>query len=118
MRASLDHVHIFATDLAATVAFFEKMFDAVLVWDEDAAGARSARLRLGQAFVHVYAQAPKAPRGGAMHHIGVETDDLDELVARMQAQGHAFRNPIREQPRFRYVMTVGPDDLRIELFEC
>ena len=29
-----------------------------------------------------------------------------------------FRNAIREQPKFRYVMTAGPDDLLIELFQC
>jgi catechol 2,3-dioxygenase-like lactoylglutathione lyase family enzyme len=118
MRVSLDHVHIFATDLSVTVAFFRKMFDAALVWDEDAAGARNVRHRLGNAFVQVYAQPPKAPRGGAMHHLGIETDDLDALVERMKANGHVFRNAIREEPKFRYVMTAGPDDLLIELFQC
>lgn len=53
-----------------------------------------------------------------MHHIGVETDDLDALVARMKANGHEFRNTITEEPKFRYVMTAGPDDLLIELFQC
>jgi catechol 2,3-dioxygenase-like lactoylglutathione lyase family enzyme len=118
MRASLDHIHIFAIDLSATVAFFRKMFDAELVWDDDAAGARTARLRLGKAFVQVYAQPPKAPRGGAMHHLGIETDDLDGLVARMMGNGHVFRNAIRDELKFRYVMTAGPDDLLIELFQC
>jgi catechol 2,3-dioxygenase-like lactoylglutathione lyase family enzyme len=118
MRASLDHIHIFATDLAVTVAFFRQMFDADPVWDEEAAGARTVRLRLGHAFVHVYEQPPPAPRGGAMHHIGIETDDLDGLVVRMRANGHVFRHAIREHPKFRYVMTAGPDDLLIELFQC
>lgn len=118
MRVSLDHLHIFATDLRATVEFFQRMLDATLVWDEDAAGARTVRLRLGNGFVHVYAQPPKAQRGGAMHHLGIETDDLDTLVARMKANGHVFRNAVREEPRFKYVMTTGPDDLLIELFQC
>ena len=117
MRIGLDHVHIFATDIAATIAFFRTMFDATPVWDEDAAGVRTVRLRIGDAFIHVYEQSPKAPRGGAMHHIGIATDDLDGLVRRMQRHGHAFRNAIREQPKFRYIMTAGPDDLLIELFQ-
>ena len=50
--------------------------------------------------------------------ISGETDDLDALVARMKASGHEFRNAIREQPKFKYVMTAGPDDLLIELFQC
>ena len=118
MRVSLDHIHIFSTNLSVTVGFFQRMFDATLVWDEDAAGARTVRLRLGNAFVQIYEQPPKAQRGGAMHHLGIETDDLDELVARMKTNGHEFRNAIREQPKFRYVMTAGPDDVLIELFQC
>lgn len=118
MRVRLDHVHLFASDLAATLDFLQRMLGATIVWDEEAAGVRTVRLRIGDAFVHVYEQAPKAPRGGAVHHIGLETDDLDALVARMRANGHAFRNAVREEPRFRYVMTAGPDDLLVELFQC
>jgi len=118
MRASLDHIHVFSSDVAATVAFFRNMLDATLVWDEEAAGVRNVRLKLGSGFVHVYEQPPKSARGGAMHHVGIETDDLDGLVARMKANGHEFRNAVREEPKFRYVMTTGPDDLLIELFQC
>jgi catechol 2,3-dioxygenase-like lactoylglutathione lyase family enzyme len=118
MRVGLDHVHVFASDLAVTVDFFRTMFGARVVWDEPAAGARNVRLALGKAFVQIYEQAPKAPRGGAVHHLGIETDDLDGLVARMQANGFRFRNPIRDEPRFRYVMVAGPDDLLLELFQC
>jgi catechol 2,3-dioxygenase-like lactoylglutathione lyase family enzyme len=118
MRIHLDHVHIFASDVAATVAFFETMFDARVVWDEEAAGARNVRLRIGRGFVQVYDQPPRATRRGTVHHLGIETDDLDALVARMKARGFAFRNPIRDEPKFRYVMIAAPDDLLIELFEC
>lgn len=54
MRVSLDHVHIFASDLAATLDFFCLMLDAKVVWDEEAAGVRNVRLALGHAFIHVY----------------------------------------------------------------
>lgn len=118
MRIGLDHVHLFASDVERTIAFFRAMFGATVVWDEQAAGVRNVRLALGNAFLHLYDQPPKGPRGGAVHHLGIETDDLDALVARMQAQGCAFRNAVREDPKFRYVMVGGPDDLLIELFEC
>lgn len=118
MRIDLDHAHIFASDVAATVAFFCDMFGATLVWDEEAAGVRNVRLRVGRAFLQVYDQPPRGARGGAFHHLGIETDDLDALVARMRGRGFDFRNPIRDTPQFRYVMVAGPDDLLIELFEC
>ena len=118
MRVGLDHIHIFSSNLSDAVEFFCKMFGATLIWDEDAAGVRNVRLALGSAFLHVYDQPPKTARGGALHHIGIETDALDELVSRMEEQGFHFRNQIRDEPKFRYVMIAGPDDLLIELFEC
>ena len=117
MRLNLDHVHIFASSIDDSIAFLQTMFGADVIWDEDAAGARNVRLAIGNAFIHLYDQPPKVPRGGAVHHIGIETDDLEALVSRMKANGFTFRKPIRDEPKFRYVMVSGPDDLLIELFE-
>ena len=117
MRIDLDHAHIFASDIAATVTFFRSMLGACVVWDEEAAGVRNVRLRIGRGFIQVYDQPPKGTRG-VVHHLGIETDDLDALVAQMKANGYVFRNAIRDVPNFRYVMIAGPDDLLIELFQC
>jgi catechol 2,3-dioxygenase-like lactoylglutathione lyase family enzyme len=117
MRVSLDHAHIFASDPEATIEFFRTMFGASVVWDEVAAGVRGIRLQIGRAFVHVYDQPPRKPRGGAVHHLGIETDDLVGLVRKMTSNGFAFRNPIRDEDAFKYVMIAGPDELLIELFE-
>ena len=118
MRVSLDHAHIFASDPAITAEFFTTMLGATVVWDDVVAGARVVRLQIGRGFVNVYDQAPKAPRGGAFHHLGIETDDLAGLVRQMTSHGFVFRNAIRDDKNFRYVMIAGPDDLLIELFEC
>ncbi len=118
MRINLDHAHVFSSDVAVTVEFFQSMLDARVVWDEKAAGVRNVRLKLGRGFVHVYDQRPKSDKGGVIHHLGIETDDLDALVAKMKIKGFQFRNPIRDYPKFRYVMVAAPDDLLIELFQC
>ena len=91
---------------------------ATVVWDEVVAGSRVVRLQVGRAFIGVYHQPPRAPRGGAFHHLGIETDDLAGLVREMIARGYAFRNPVREEKSLKYVMVSGPDELLIELFEC
>jgi len=117
-KISLDHVHLFASNLETTITFFEKCFEAKVVWDEQAAGFRNVRIRIGHAFIHLYDQSPKGSRGGVMHHLGIETDDLDGLVAQMKTHGILFRNQIREEEKFKYVMVQGPDDLLIELFQC
>ena len=118
MRVSLDHAHVFSSCLEDTVAFFTEMLGASVVWDEEAAGVRNVRVPVVRGFIHIYDQPPKGERAGAIHHLGIETDDLDGLVARMSKNGFRFRNEIREEPRFRYVMVAGPDDLLIELFQC
>ena len=50
---------------------------------------------------------------GAVHHIGIRSDDLRALVARMKAQG----SEIREFGTWRYIMCAAPDDVLLELFE-
>ncbi|MDQ6620572.1 MAG: VOC family protein [Pseudomonadota bacterium] len=118
MRLSLDHVHVFASDVAATLDFLEGMLGGRVIWDRSAAGVRNVRVRIGAGFVHVYDQPPRGARGGAVHHLGIETDNLDAVVLRMKHRGFNFRNPVREDPNFRYVMIAGPDDLLIEIFEA
>jgi predicted enzyme related to lactoylglutathione lyase len=117
VRLSLDHAHVFASDSSATVNFFRTMFDAEVVWDGTAAGVRGIRLRIGAAFLMVYDQPPKGPRGGAFHHVGIATDDLPALMQRMRERGYVFRNAMRTAETFDYVMIAGPDDLLIELFQ-
>jgi len=115
---SLDHAHLFTSDLSATITFFIKCFNAEVIWDEEAAGVRNVRIKIGRSFIHLYDQAPKAPRGGAIHHLGIETDDLEDLVLHLRSHGVTLKNEIKEEEKFKYVMIKGPDDLLIELFEC
>lgn len=115
---SLDHAHLFTSDLSATITFFIKCFNAEVIWDEEAAGVRNVRIQIGSSFIHLYDQAPKAPRGGAIHHLGIETDDLEDLVLHIRNHGVTLKNEIKEEEKFKYVMIKGPDDLLIELFEC
>ena len=115
---SLDHAHLFTSDLSATITFFIKCFNAEVIWDEEAAGVRNVRIKIGRSFIHLYDQAPRAPRGGAIHHLGIETDDLEDLVLHIRNHGVTLKNEIKEEEKFKYVMIKGPDDLLIELFEC
>ena len=117
MPVNFDHAHLFASDLPATVRFFQEMFGAEIVWDQEAAGVRNVRLAIGKGFIHLYDQPPKLDRPGNIHHLGIETDDLDGLVEHMRSKGYQFRNPIRDYPQFRYVMIAAPDNILIELFQ-
>ena len=117
MVESLHHVHIFASDIDATIAWWRDMLGGKLVYDGVLAGSRNVFMRIGSGGLHLYDQPPRDEGRGAVHHIGIRSDDLRALVARMKAQGVAFRSDIREFGTWRYIMCAAPDDVLLELFE-
>ena len=81
----LDHTHIFASHLEATVTFYRTMFGARVVYDTSLVGRRNVRLDIGGTALHVYDQAPRSADRGLIHHLGIRTDDLESLMAHMRA---------------------------------
>ena len=113
----LDHAHIFASHLEATVTFYRTMFGARVVYDTALVGRRNVRLDIGGTALHIYDQRPRSADRGLIHHLGIRTDDLDSLMARMRANGVVFRKEIAEDQHFRYVMCEAPDGVLLELYE-
>lgn len=113
---SLHHVHLMASDVDATIAFWRDHFGADVVFDGDFAGARNVFLRVGEGRLHLYAQPPRHAGQGTAHHLGIETDELDALVARLTTTGISVTE-IRRVPGAAYAMAKGPDDLLLELFQ-
>ena len=72
------------------------MLGGELVYDGVLAGSRNVFMRIGSGGLHLYDQAPRDEGRGAVHHIGIRSDDLRALVARLKEQGVAFRSEIRE----------------------
>ena len=117
MQCDLHHAHLFATDLNESIRFYREMFGAELVFNKVVAGARNVLLRVGTACINFYDQPPRDTGRGAVHHLGIRTDDLRALVAHMQARGVTFRKPITDLGRLKYVMVEAPDRVLLELFE-
>lgn len=46
-RSHLQHTHLFASDIAATIDFFARWFDGVVAWDGRFAGGRSVCMTIG-----------------------------------------------------------------------
>jgi catechol 2,3-dioxygenase-like lactoylglutathione lyase family enzyme len=113
---SLHHTHLMASDIDVTIGFWRDHFDAEVVFDGDFAGARNVFLRIGQGRLHLYAQPPRHPGPGTVHHLGLETDELPEVVRRLQAAGISVTD-IRQVPEASYAMVQGPDNLLLELFQ-
>lgn len=114
---SLDHVHIFASDIEKTITFYRIMFGAEVVYDALLVGQRNVRIQIGGMAIHIYDQPPRSADRGLVHHLGIRTDDLAGLVAHMQQHGVAFRKGVTEDPAFRYIMCEAPDGVLLELYE-
>ena len=113
---SLHHVHLMANEIEATLTFWREHFGAVVVLDAEFAGARNVFLRVGEGRLHLYAQPPKRVGQGTVHHLGVETDELEALVDRLKAAGVSVTE-IRRHAEASYAMAQGPDGLLLELFQ-
>ena len=117
MYNHLHHTHLFASDLDASLKFYKEMFGGEIVGDFEMAGARNVFLLIGQGRLHFYEQPPRDEGRGAIHHIGIQTDDLEALVAHMKARGIEFRKDIADLGFWKYVMAPAPDNVLLELFQ-
>lgn len=116
-RYHLQHVHLFASDIGATIAFYTRWFDAHVVWDGDYGGARNVFMKIGIGAMHLYDQLPRDLGRNAVHHLGMQVVGLQDLYDRMKAAGVALPNPIREHSGGGYFMVKAPDDVLLEVFE-
>lgn len=117
MTAHLHHVHIFASDIDKSVAWWATMLGGAVAYDGDFGNARNVFMRVGQGRLHLYDQKPRALERNAIHHVGIRSDNLAGLVAHMQAHGQIFRTAIREFGAWRYIMSAAPDAVVLELFQ-
>ena len=117
-RYHLQHTHLFASDLDATIDFYRTWFDAEVIWDGDVAGARNVFMKIGIGAMHLYDQPPRDRGKNAIHHLGMQVVGLADLYQRMKAADLHVPNPIRHfEGGGGYFMLGAPDGVVIEVFE-
>jgi len=117
MQSHVHHAHLFSSNLDAALNFYQEMFGAEILADLDMAGARNVFIAIGKGRLHFYDQPPRDEGRGAIHHLGIQTDDLEALVAHMKTKGLIFRKAISDFGFWKYVMIQAPDNVLIELFQ-
>jgi catechol 2,3-dioxygenase-like lactoylglutathione lyase family enzyme len=117
MQNHVHHAHLFSSDFDASLKFYQEMFGGEILADLNMAGARNVFLAIGKGRLHFYDQPPRDEGRGAIHHIGIQTDDLEGLVAHMKAKGVPFRKEIADFGFWKYVMAPAPDNVLLELFQ-
>lgn len=117
MTEHFHHAHLFTEDIDRTIAWWRDMLGAEVAFDGDFGGARNVFMRVGSGRIHLYDQHPRDHGKGAVHHLGIRTDDLAELEQRLRAAGIEFRSGIRDFGAWKYIMCPAPDNVLLELFE-
>jgi len=74
-------------------------------------------ISIGSSKINFYDQPPKDQGRGAIHHLGIETEDLKALVSHMKEKGFQFIKEINSFGPLNYVMVAAPDNVLLELFE-
>ncbi len=117
MACHVHHVHIFASDIDRSIGFYEKFFGGKVILDSELAGARNVFMKIGHGRLHFYDQPPKNPGRGSIHHFGIQTDNIEEVVDQLRLGGLTLKKGITDLRFWKYIMVPAPDDILIELFQ-
>ncbi len=131
MIRSLDHLHIYATDPRATIAFYERCLDGEYLGriPSQSGDGNHGVILGGQLLVisrfpeGMTAATPPVAGDGALEsgygiaHFGVQTSDLDGVVRRLSAEGYAPHAAPRRTGSIRYVYVTAPDGVVVEVVE-
>ncbi len=116
LMLSLHHTHLMASDIDETIRFWAEGFGGEVVFDREFAGARNVFMTVGKGRIHLYDQTPKVSGQAVVHHLGVQTDEIETVVARLRSMDISVTD-IRTEPDASYAMAGGPDDLLVEIFQ-
>ena len=117
MACHVHHIHIFASDIDRSIRFYEAFFGGKVILDSELAGARNVFMKIGNGRLHFYDQPPKNPGRGSIHHFGIQTDEIEEVVNQLTSGGVSFKKGITDLGFWKYIMVPAPDDILIELFQ-
>lgn len=117
MQNHLHHVHIFASDVDRSIEFYREVFGGEVVTDMKLAGARNVFIRIGNGRLHLYDQPPRDTGKGGIHHFGIQSDDIEGVVKRINDRGLELKKDVKDFGVWSYIMIPAPDDILIEVFQ-
>ena len=117
---SLNHVHHESTDVHAAADWYVRMFDATADEPFERGGATWLRVHIGEVTVTITDRdfsAMDLGRYQGLDHFGLDSDDFDATLARIETAGvDIWAGPL-EAEGMRIVFINGPDNVKIELME-
>jgi catechol 2,3-dioxygenase-like lactoylglutathione lyase family enzyme len=122
--ARIEHFHFYCADPQVTFDFFARYFGAVEESRVKLPDWLIVRAKLGETIVAfspkrgdmVLGDAARGPRRG-FDHIGISVERIDELVARMRADGVEIASAPYDAGPVRIAYVYAPDGIQLELLE-
>ena len=121
--ANIDHVHIHASDPAKTIEFFESFFGARVIQEFETVGRKLTIMSLGDksklSILHIPPEVEKPkPEMASIDHIGIEVENIEELVHRLKEKGFSFPVDLAQSSSgAKIAFCLGPDNVYLELIE-
>jgi catechol 2,3-dioxygenase-like lactoylglutathione lyase family enzyme len=121
--AHIEHVHIHASDPAATIDFFETFFGARVIKEFENLGRKLTILALGEksnlSILHIPpAEKDPKPENAAVDHIGIAVENIETLVRRLKEKGYRFPVELtRSVSGAKIAFCLGPDNVYLELVD-
>lgn len=114
----IQHVGVPTNDLEKTVAFYKSLGFTVAL-DVDNRGERVCFLTMKNLCIETYENHQAVGRSGAIDHIALDVNDVDAVLAAVQAAGHS---PLEGAVQFlpfwekgvRYFTILGPNMEKVE----
>ena len=116
MTLKLNHLHMKTRDADKTVRFYVDTFGAKIVNKSPRGGYRIDLLGL-ELNVTPFLEDQKREQKYGMEHIAIDTDELDNVVEKLKAQGiHILEETVVSGGR-RVCFFEGPDGVQLEFIE-
>jgi lactoylglutathione lyase len=125
MAHRFDHGHIKSRDPRRTAQWWADVFGAKLLPEFGSGEVLFCPIEIGGVKINISrpspAEAADMETGSAglqfgLEHLGIETDDLDADLERLQAEGLSIFE-VRETPAMKIAFVETPDAVRIELMQ-
>jgi catechol 2,3-dioxygenase-like lactoylglutathione lyase family enzyme len=116
MSFKMNHIHLKTTDPEATAKFYVDSLGAMIVGK---AGDSGFRLDLHGLSINVTKHIESQTRDQVygIEHIAIDTDDLDNVVADLKANGARILEETQVGNGRRVCFFEGPDGVQLEVLE-
>ena len=111
-----DHIHLISPDPVKTADFYERMFGAKKTVKDMGNGRQSVSVDLDGTKMLIRRKNEGEAEKPSLDHYGIRTDNLEQAVADLKAQGVPFTMEITQiRPDFKISYLRTPDGVSIEL---